>query len=170
MQDRIPLSQKRRRKSGGQTIVESSLTMLPLFALILGTADFGFMIFRWTTLQNAVREGVRYAVTFQVDSSGHQDTSIEDQVQTFAMGFVKTTDNPQTIYVKYYNPGTLAQVTSGGNVPGNLVTVSVQNKLFTWLSPLSGTYAPRSSPGLTLNVSSSDILGGYPVGVTSVTE
>lgn len=170
MQDRIPLSQKRRRKSGGQTIVESSLTMLPLFALILGTADFGFMIFRWTTLQNAVREGVRYAVTFQVDSSGHQDTSIEDQVQTYAMGFVKTADNPQTIYVKYYNPVTLTQVVSGGNVPGNLVTVSVQNKLFAWLTPLSGTFQARPTTGLTLNVTSSDILGGYPVGTTSVTE
>lgn len=170
MQCRTPLSTRRRTKSGGQSIVESAFTMLPLFALILGTADFGFMIFRWTTMQNAVREGVRYAVTFQVDSSGHQDTSIEDQVQSYALGFVKTTDNPQTIFVKYYNPSTLVQVTSGGNVPGNLVTVSVQGKAFTWLSPLSGTYKPRSTTGLTLNVHSSDILGGYPVGVTSVAE
>ena len=170
MQSSVPLSTNRRGKSGGQSIVESAFTMLPLFALILGTADFGFMIFRWTTLQNAVREGARYAVTFQVDSSGHQDTAIENQVQSFAMGFVKTADNPQTIYVKYYNPSTLAQVTSGGNVPGNLVTVSVQGKAFTWLSPLSGTYSRRAGTGLTLNVYSSDILGGYPVGVTSVTE
>ena len=62
MNYRMPLSEGRRRKSGGQSIIESAFTMLPLFALILGTADFGFMIFRWTTLQNAVREGVRYAM------------------------------------------------------------------------------------------------------------
>ena len=170
MHNRIPLSQARRRKSGGQTIVESAFTFLPLFALILAITDFGLMIFRWTTLQNAVREGVRYAVTFQLDSSGHQDTSIEDQVQAYAMGFVHTSDNPQTIFVKYYNPATLAQVTSGGNVPGNLVTVSVQNKAFSWIAPLSGTYQNRSSTPLTLNVFSSDILGGFPVGTTSIPE
>ena len=120
--------------------------MLPLFALILGTADFGFMIFRWTTLQNAVREGVRYAVTFQVDSSGHQDTSIEDQVQTFAMGFVKTADNPQTIYVKYYNPvhshssGEWRQCSRKfGNGFGS-------KQAFAWLTPLSGTFRRDPPP------------------------
>ncbi len=170
MHNRIPISAARRRKSGGQTIVEFALTFLPLFALIFAITDFGFMIFRWTTLQNAVREGTRYAVTFQVDSSGHQDTSIENQVTAYAMGFVHTTDNPQTIFVKYYNPNTLAQVLSGGNVPGNLVTVSVQNKAFSWMAPLSGTYGLRATTPLTLNVFSSDILGGYPVGTTSVAE
>ena len=105
-----------------------------------------------------------------MDSSGHQDTSIENQVTAYAMGFVDTTDNPQTIFVKYYNPNTLAQVLSGGNVPGNLVTVSVQNKAFSWMAPLSGTYGLRATTPLTLNVFSSDILGGYPVGTTSVAE
>ena len=113
MQNRIPLSAVRRRKSGGQSIVESAFTFLPLFALIFGITDFGLMIFRWTTLQNAVREGTRYAVTFQVDGSGHQDTSIQNQVQAYAMGFVKASDSPQTIFVKYYNPNTLALIASG---------------------------------------------------------
>src|ERR1035438_4658410 len=121
MHNRIPVSAGRRRKSGGQTIVESAFTFLPLFALIFAITDFGIMIFRWTTLQNAVREGTRYSVTFQVDGSGHQDTSIEDQVEAFGMGFVHQNDNPQTIFVKSYNPVTLAQVVTSGNVPGNLV-------------------------------------------------
>ena len=170
MQNRIPLSAARRRKSGGQSIVESAFTFLPLFALIFGITDFGLMIFRWTTLQNAVREGTRYAVTFQVDSSGHQDTSIENQVQAYAMGFVRTADNPQTIFVQYYNPNTLALIASGGNQPGNLVTVSVQNKAFSWIAPISGTYKNRSNTPLSLNVYASDILGGFPVGVSSVPE
>jgi Flp pilus assembly protein TadG len=170
MHNRIPVSVVRRRKSGGQTIVESAFTFLPLFALIFAITDFGIMIFRWTTLQNAVREGTRYAVTFQLDGSGHQDTSIENQVQAYGMGFVHQNDNPQTIFVKYYNPVTLAQVVTGGNVPGNLVTVSVQNKAFLWIAPLAGNYSYRATTPLTLNVFASDILGGYPVGTTSVTE
>jgi len=172
MHNRIPISAARCRKSGGQKIIEFSLPFIPLFGLIFAITDFGFMIFRWTTLQNAVREGTRYAVTFQLDASGHQDTSIEDQVTAYGMGFVHTSDNPQTIFVKYYNPTTLAQIPTGtgGNVPGNLVTVSVQNKAFTWMAPLSATYGLRTTTPLTLNVYSSDILGGYPVGTTSVPE
>ena len=131
------------------------------------------MIFRWTTLQNAVREATRYAVTFQTQSGFGQDASIENIVQQNALGFVKRTDSPQTIYVKYYSTSNLnTAVASGGNVPGNIVEVSVQNLSFKWLAPLSGSLNGILYTGnpLTLNVYSSDILGGYPVGVTSVTE
>lgn len=133
--------------------------------MMLGITDFGFMIFKWTTLQNAVREGTRYAVTFQTDSSGHQDTSIKDDVVAFGMGFVTTSD----VTVAYYSPTTLLVISSGGNVPGNLVTVSI-SKPFTWIAPLSGTYAAKTNTPFTINVSASDILGGYPVGVSSVPE
>jgi Flp pilus assembly protein TadG len=170
MQFQAPTSAARRRKSGGQAIVESSFTFLPLLAMIFGITDFGMMIFRWSTLQNAVREGCRYAVTFQVDSSGHQDTSIKDQVTTYALGFANTSDSPATIFVKYYNPSTFAQITTSGNQPGNIVQVSVQGVSFNWFAPLTGQYGLRTTTPLTLNVYSSDILGGYPVGVTSVTE
>jgi Flp pilus assembly protein TadG len=171
MQYRTPVSQTRRRKSSGQTILENAFTLLPTLAMIFGLTDFGLMIFRWTTLQNAVREGCRYAVTFQVDSSGHQDTSIEDQVTTYAMGLVHTSDDPQTIFVTYYNPNTLAVIASGGNQPGNVVQVSVQGVAFSSIAPLSGgDYSLRTTTPLSLNVYASDILGGYPVGETSVPE
>jgi len=172
---RRPVSGRRLRRSGGNAIVEAVFTLLPTFALVLAFVDYGLMIFRWSTLQNAVREGTRYAVTFQTVSGQGQDASIESTVQSFALGFVKTSDNPQTIYVKYYNPVTLTQITSGGNVPGNLVQVSVQGVAYAWLAPLSGSFGwgvpfYRTTTPLTLNVYSSDILGGYPAGVNSVQE
>lgn len=167
---RSPVSPRRRRRSGGNAIVEAVFTLLPTFAIILAFVDFGLMIFRWSTLQNAVREGVRYAVTFQTISGDGQDLSIETTVQNNALGFVNTTDNPQTIYVAYFNPTTLAQVTSGGNIPGNVVQVSVQGVSYGWVAPLSGGMGLRSTTPLTLNVYSSDILGGFPVGVSTVTE
>jgi len=170
MWHQIPVSETRRRKSSGQALIESSFTFLPLLAVILGITDFGMMIFRWSTLQNAVREGSRYAVTFQVDSSGHQDTSIENKVAYYAMGFVKATDSPATIIVKYFNPSTFAQITTNGNQPGNIVQVSVQGVSFSWLAPLTGGYGLRSTTPLSLNVYSSDILGGYPAGTASVAE
>ena len=167
-------SRRRRKSSGGQVFLESVFTLLPTFALIFAVIDFSFMIFRWTTLQNAVREATRYAVTFQTQTGFGQDASVENIVQQYAMGIVKRTDSPQTIFVKYYTTSNLnTSIASGGNTPGNIVEVSVQNLAFSWIAPLSGSLnggVLYSKNPLTLNVYSSDILGGYPVGVTNVTE
>jgi Flp pilus assembly protein TadG len=155
--------------------LESVFTLLPTFALIFALTDFGLMMFRWSTLQNAIREGTRYAVTFQTQTGLGQDASIQNIVEQYALGFVKTTDSPQHIFVNYYTPTALTTpITTGGNVPGNLVQVSVQNISYQWLAPLSGSYGGavpffRSTTPLTLNLFSADILGGYPVGVSSVT-
>jgi len=130
------------------------------------------MLFRWSTLQNAVREGCRYAVTFQTSGSLGQDASIEQVVQQYAMNIVSTTDNPQHIFVNYYAPSNLTTpIRNGGNIPGNVVEVSVQNISWNWLAPLSGTIGVNpfyTTTPFSLNVYSSDILGGYPAGVSSV--
>jgi hypothetical protein len=166
----------RKRRSSGNVIVECAFTMLPTFAIIIMFVDISLMLFRRATLQNAVREGCRYAVTFQTQTGLNQDASIKTVVQQYAMNFVKTTDTTQHIFVNYYAPTdlTTAIPAPGGNVPGNVVEVSVQNIAFDWIAPLSGSYGgPVSTVGSTAPISvavySSDILGGYPVGVTSVT-
>jgi Flp pilus assembly protein TadG len=166
------------RGRSGNAMLEAVFTLLPTFALIFAFVDFGLLLFRWSTLQNAVREGCRYAITFQTDGvTGHgQDISIEEVVQKYADGIVTTGDTPQHIFVKYYTPANLnTPVVTGGNVPNNIVEVSVQNISWTWLAPLSGSYGGnvpffRSLTPITLNIYSSGVLGGYPVGVTSVTE
>jgi Flp pilus assembly protein TadG len=157
-------------------MLEAAFTILPTFALIFAFVDFGLLLFRWATLQNAVREGCRYAITFQTATGEGQDASVEAVVQQFAMGIVKTTDNPQDIYVKYYSTSNLTTaIGSGGNVPGNIVEVSVQGVSWSWIAPLSGSYGGgvpffRSTTPITLNIFSSDILGGFPAGLNSVTE
>jgi Flp pilus assembly protein TadG len=173
--ERKPLSARNRRRSGN-ALLEGAFTILPTFALIFAFVDFGLLLFRWATLQNAVREGCRYAITFQTVTGDGQDASIESVVQQYAMGIVSTTDNPQDIFVKYYSTSNLTTpIASGGNVPGNIVEVSVQGVSWSWIAPLSGSYGGgvpffRNSTPITLNIYSSDILGGYPAGVNSVTE
>ena len=163
---------RRKRRRGGSVIIESVLTLLPLMALIFAFADLGLLLFRWSTLQNAVREGCRYAITFQSTGGLGQDASIAQVVQKYAMGVVRTNDSPQHIFVNYYtisDSGTAIQ--TGGNIPGNIVQVSVQNVSWAWLAPLSGTFGPGSlyaTTPFTLSVYSSDLLGGYPAGVNSV--
>jgi len=117
-----------RRRNGGSVMVEFALTLLPLMALIFGFADLSLLLFRWSTLENAVREGCRYAITFQTSGGNGQDASIEQVVQTYAMGVVTTADTPKHIYVSYYSPASLnTPIGTGGNIPGNIVQVSVQN-------------------------------------------
>jgi Flp pilus assembly protein TadG len=191
MRVRKQVSESRKRRSSGNTIIESVFTLLPTFALIFIFADLGLMTFRWSTLQNAVREGCRYAITFQRQTvSGTtlgQDASIKNVVEQYAMGIVHANDtSPQHIFVNYYatcpdpsvvcNNLTTPISTSAnppGNIPGNVVEVSVQNVSLTWLAPLSGSYGGsvpffRSSTPITLAVYSSDMLGGFPAGVNSV--
>ena len=159
-------SAARKRSSSGHVMLESAFTLLPMFALLFGIIDLCVMTFRWTTLQNAVREGVRYAITFQTQSGLGQTASIENVVQQNALGFVTASDTPPHIYVTYLNP----DLTAGSNTPGNVVEVTVKNISFSFMAPLSGSLAGplyTSSP-LTFKVVAADILGGYPVGVTSV--
>ena len=162
----------RRRRAGGSIMVECALTLLPLMALIFAFADFSLLLFRWSTLENAVREGCRYAITFQTSGALGQDASIEQVVQQYALGVVTTTDTPQHIFVDYYSPGNLnTSIANGGNIPGNIVQVSVKNVSWSWLAPLSGSFATGglfATNPLTFAVYSSDILGGYPAGVNSV--
>ena len=62
---------------------------------------------------------MRYAVTYQtVDGMGH-DGSIKDVVQTNAMGFLNSEEDPESITIRYYDPATIEEV--GGNDPGNLI-------------------------------------------------
>lgn len=163
-------------------MIEMVFTMMPTFALIFAFVDFGLLLFRWSTLQNAVREGCRYAITFQTLPSTGQDASIKSIVQQYAMGVVNTTTNACTttgsvttgICVNYYAPNALTTpIVSGGNVPGNIVEVSVQGVSWAWLAPISGSFGAgvpffRNQAAIALNIYSSDILGGYPAGVLSV--
>ena len=134
--------------------------MAPLFALIFAIVDFGYAMFLRSTFQHAVREGARYAVTYQV-SSGGQDNSIATVVQTNALGLLNgaTVGNGTatcTICIRYYNPNTLAFTTA--NTPGNIVEVSVENYGFTWMAPIW-----RSQTGVTITARAADrteALGG----------
>jgi Flp pilus assembly protein TadG len=135
--------------------VEAGLMILPFFALALMTVNAGWTVFVKATLQHAVREGVRYGVTGQVDSSGHQITSIQDTVVSQSMGLLNSDDQVSVVFV---NSSTLA--TTASNVGGNIVQVSVNNYMVKPLAPLliSGSSIP-------ITVSGADMIEGSPGGI-----
>ncbi len=121
-------------------LVETGLVLLPLMALILAFIDHGLAIFLQGTFQHAVREGVRYAVTYQVISGKGQDDSIRAVVQRNAVGFLNTC--PSCIKIRYYKPDTLVETSD--NLPGNIVEVSIEGYSRNWIAPLwrvAGAYA-----------------------------
>lgn len=162
----------RRRARRGAQLIEMALVIVPFLAILLVFFDICMVMFRWTTLQNAVREGSRYAVTFRRAGGLGQDASIKQVVQNHALGIVSATASPEQISVNYYAPAAPATpiAAPNGNVPGNIVEVSVPAYRWNWIAPLSGTLSNpfyASSP-LSITVRSADILGGYPVGTNSV--
>ena len=145
-------------------MVEGALVILPLIAIGFALFDYSLAIFIQNTLRNAVREGVRYAITQQTGAGG-QDAAITNVVEMNSMGFlnssnVGTDSSPATITVQYYSPSTLTQVTgTGSNGAGNIcvVTATIQHG---WMAPVW-----RSSGVMTFTASSSDVMESPPGGV-----
>ena len=64
----------------GQSILEFALVFPLIFLLITGLVDLGRALFYYSTLNNAVREGTRYAI---VQPKGTEDSVIEDKVAKY---------------------------------------------------------------------------------------
>jgi hypothetical protein len=130
------------------------------FALL----DFSLAIFIQNTLRNAVREGVRYAITQQTGGSG-QDAAIDSVVEAFSMGFLNSTSlsgSPPaaTITIQYYNPTTLTSASgTGSNAQGNICVITA-TILHSWMAPVW-----RSAGVMTFTASSSDVMEAPPNGV-----
>jgi Flp pilus assembly protein TadG len=162
-------------------MIEFTLTFLPMVAFILLLMDIGWAVFKRATLQFAVREGCRYAVTNQVQGalkdSGNKAYGLLDSVkwvvQSRALGFLgsKATDTGYSlIQVRFYDPnasltaalplptGCSDTTTAAPNWTGNLVEVSVENYQSNSLGPIL-----RSATPLNFVVRSADRMEGNPI-------
>lgn len=150
------MSKLHSRGRRGHALVEAAFVLVPLLALILAIADFGFATFLRATMQHAVREGTRYGVTFQLRTGKCHDDSIKDVVTEQAMGFLSGATNRERIKVRYYDPDTFEELTtSSANSPGNILEVSIEGFDYVWMGPLL-----RSAIPLSISVRSSDRLEG----------
>ena len=141
-------------------MVEATLVLLFLIAIVFVIVDLSWAQFAKVTLQHAVRAGVRYAMTSQTgtDSKGKQlgqVASIQQTVQNEAMGFLSS---PSQVTVQFFTPGTNPPVacpaaTAGCNGGGNLVVVSVQNYTVAPFAPIL-----RSSTPVSFTVSAGDLI------------
>ncbi len=78
---------RRRRRSPdeGQSLVEFALVLTPLFLILLGIIQFGFIFNAYITITNATREAGREATIYVYDRSlteGQNDSARNAQVRT----------------------------------------------------------------------------------------
>jgi Flp pilus assembly protein TadG len=140
----------------GSVMIETGLIVVLLFGLIFLVMDLSMLIFIKSTLQQAVREGVRVGSTGRlIGSTQYLNDSIAHAVQGNSLGFLGAQEGFCKIQVRYFNPDTGA-VSTG--TQGDLLVVSVNRFNYT---PL-GAVLKRSDP-LAISVSASDIVERCPV-------
>lgn len=146
----------------GSEIVEFGLVIMPLLGLVFLIMNVGWLIFAKASLQEAVREGVRFGITGQVAAGQPGITSsIRQVVQQFSSGFISPAAAPSKVSIQYFSPQTLTPVNGVASCAGgNVVQVSVSNIS---INPLA---ALLISPGaMILSASSSDIMESSPNGI-----
>jgi Flp pilus assembly protein TadG len=100
---RLEQQHKRRRRRGservehGQSLVEFSLILLPLFLILLGIIQFGFIFNTYVTMTNAARDSARLGTVYVYDRTMTKaqndlarNESIKDQVLVSMNGLSQT--------------------------------------------------------------------------------
>jgi len=72
----------------GQSLVEFSLVMMPLFVIILGIIQFGFIFNAYVTMTNAAREGGRTGTVYIYDPSKDKDQNDAARCEKVRQAFV----------------------------------------------------------------------------------
>lgn len=146
---------QRRRRSRGNAAVETAMILLPLLALTLAFIDHGLVVFLQSTFQHAVREGVRYAVTYQTIAGMGHDASIRHVVVSQSMGFLA--GRGDSVKIRYFDPTTFQEVPE--NMPGNIVEISIEGYRYSWLAPLW-----RAPGTIFISARAADRMEGLPTG------
>jgi Flp pilus assembly protein TadG len=113
----------RGRLRRGSTIVETAVVLLLTMTLILGVFEYCRLIMDWSLLDNAAREGCRFAL------ANNTDTNISSEVQSTVTNFMAG-ENANftnfTVSVSGTHNGTTTAVNS--LAAGDWITVTVSGK------------------------------------------
>jgi Flp pilus assembly protein TadG len=133
-----------RKPIKGQSLVEFALIFPIFFFLVTGLFDLGRAVFAYATMNNAAREGTRYAI---VRLKTTPDEAIQDNVRTYfynVQDFLDNTvidinrvgdeDNPKiNIHITY----TFAPITPGlSHVLGEGKTLSIEAESEMYIAPI----------------------------------
>ncbi len=115
---------KRRR---GATAVETALVVLPLLMLLFGVFEYGRLLMDWNLLNNAAREGCRYAI------ANNTSSTISTDVTNTVTGYMAGRNSSFSGFTV-----TVSGTHSGSNYTGNGVNVLAPGDMLT--VSVSGNY------------------------------
>jgi len=105
------------------TAVETALVLIPLTMFTFGVFEYGRLLMSWNLLNNAAREGCRYALANNTDSS--IDTDVTNLVTAY-MGGQDGNFTNFTVTVSGAHNGSATTVNN--LVAGDMITVTVSGK------------------------------------------
>lgn len=164
------ISPRRRHRRRGSEVLEFTLAMLPLFAIITVLIDTSWALFARSTLQRAVRIGVRTGVTLtsaQMATGACLTDTVKGVVQANSLGLLNGDAGLSKIKVNYLQPPAQTSTAdavdvstaSNGNQPGNIMQVTVQNfSLLPLIPRLLGPPVRADSDPTVLTVKSADMI------------
>lgn len=136
----------------GQSLVEVAISLSIFLLLILGTIDFGYLFSTKVTLQNAVRQAGRYAITGQCITGADGSTCAQSRYNSI----VQTLENNSLGLLSSSNIAITCTDEGGGcpnqaGGPGDIVHITV-NYPYKFMTGPIGAFFPGKS--YTINVSS----------------
>ena len=136
-----------RRARGGQSLVEFAACAVLAVTLLLSVVEFGRMVLVYTTINNAARIGVRYAMVHGVDNAV-TTTDVQNVVNNF-LGAAAIDTSSATTNVTY--PGITGGCAAGSTGPGCpvKVTISYPYQAMVPYLPISVTLASQSEGVIT---------------------
>ncbi|MDA8439676.1 MAG: pilus assembly protein [Propionibacterium sp.] len=148
---RIPA--RLRPRSRGQALVEFAVILPVLMLILLGSIDFGRIMFSYIQINNAAREGVAYAMGQPNDVAGITQRALQETDVQSQRG-----ENPVTVTVTCIDSATGTVVTCSSAPStglGSEVKVAVSEQ-FNFFTPLISNLFPEftmtaSSTGFTLS-------------------
>jgi hypothetical protein len=117
----------------GVAVVEFAFAAILFFTLVLSIVDWSYLFFTNLTMQHAVREGARYAVTGQsgLDPGGGGDrcAAARERIRLDSMGLYEQTSST-TIFKTIDAAGNIVTLGSGSCYgAGQLIIVQVDSKV-----------------------------------------
>ncbi len=129
----------------GQTLVEFAIALMIFLLLVCGAMDFANLLCQKLTLQNAVRQAGRFAITGQCILGGNgacsmsRYLSIQQVLETASVGILNGSNIASDATIVCTNEGGGCPTPAGG--PGDLVTITVTYQYHFMTAPIA-TYFP----------------------------
>ena len=114
------LTRARKHRRWATAAVETALVMLPMTMVLFGVFEYGRLLMVWNLVNNAAREGCRYAL---VNNTAATITTDVTNIVTARMGTQTASFTTFTITLAGSHNGTATAINN--LVPGDLITVTI---------------------------------------------